>query len=183
MPDYRKHGKLQNIITDEEVAEGMRTGDFVKVKHRGFIALIYYTGIRKTEALRCKPEQFRLVNGSIIFDVGKRLKHGKETPALNIPLEAPYAKEIWWCIQHTRKNKRIWTFSERTAWNIFDRVLDYPHHCRLSRITRFFAEGYSIAEVQNWTGLSLKALDSYIGIVAVKKMGASLGSKEKAVAR
>lgn len=177
MPHYRKHGKKQTIITDEEFADAMRTGDFVKVKHRGFVALIYYTGIRKAEALRCKPEQFRLADGFILFDVGKRLKKGKETPALNIPLEAPYVKEIEWCIQQTRKNKRIWTFSERTAWNIFDRVLDYPHHCRLSRITRFFAEGWSIAEVQNWTGLSLKALDSYLGIVSVKKMGESLGPK------
>ena len=54
---------------------------------------------------------------------------------------------------------------------------NYPHFFRLSRITNFFDEGWTIAQVHSWTGLSLKALDYYVGLVDVKRMGESLGQK------
>ncbi len=50
----------------------------------------------------------------------------------------------------------------------------YPHFFRLSRITNFFAEGWTIAQVHSWTELTLKALDSYMGLVDVDRMGMSL---------
>jgi len=157
----------------------MKSGKFVKPKHRGFVALLYYTGVRRGEALRALREQFRLEGNQIIFDVGKRLKHGIETPALNIPLGAPYAMEIWKAVEKTKKGERVFPFSGRTAYNVVCRVFKYPHHLRLSRITNFFSEGYTIPEVRSWTGLTLKALDYYVGLVTVKRMGESLGKEKR----
>jgi len=178
-PHYRKHGKIQVPLTDEEFKQGMQTGPFKKPKHKGFVTLLFYTGVRKSEALRVKKEQFQLRSNQIIFDVGKRLKHGLETPPLNIPLDAAYAQEIWWAIENTRKNKRVFPYCEKTGYNIVDRVFKYPHYFRLSRITNFFLAGYTIAEVKSWTGLTLKALDYYVGLVNVMKMGESLGAKKE----
>jgi len=54
------------------------------------------------------------------------------------------------------------------------RVFAYPHYHRLTRITQFFLDGHTIAEVKSWTGLTLKALDYYVGLVSIHKMGKSL---------
>lgn len=175
MPWYRTHGKIERPLTEEEFLEAMRKGRFVKRKHRGFVALLYYTGIRRGEALRAKKEQFRLYYRKIYFDVGKRLKHGIKTPALIIPLKAPYADEIWYAVEHTEPGHRVWPYSDKTAYNIVRRAFNtYPHHLRLSRITKFFLKGYTIPQVHSWTGLTLKALNYYVGLVDVKKMAESL---------
>ena len=175
MPWYRKHGKIETPLSHEEFLKAMQKGKFVKPKHKAFVALLYYTGVRRGEALRAKKEQFRLEGNQIIFDVGKRLKRGIQTPALNIPLSAPYADEIWKAVEKTKKGERVFLFTDVTAYNIVVRAFgSYPHHLRLSRITNFFKEGFSIAEVSRWTGLTLKALDYYVGLVDVKKMGESL---------
>lgn len=175
MPWYRTSGKLQQPLTELDFLEAMRKARFTQDKHRGFVALLYYTGVRRTEALRATKEQFKLYYNKIYFDVGKRLKHGIETPALIIPLKAPYASEIWKDVEATKPNARVWPYSARTAYNVVRRVLPaYPHYFRLSRITNFFLEGYTIPQVRSWTGLTLKALDHYVGLVDVKRMGESL---------
>lgn len=175
MPDYRKNGKILIPLTDAEFAEGMETGYFAKESHKAFVVLLYYSGVRKQEALRALRKQFRITNDDIIFSVGKRLKHGIETPPLAIPRKAPYVDYLVAAIEQViGKNIRIFEFSAKTAYNIVSRVFNYPHFFRLSRITNFFAEGYSIAQVHSWTGLSLQALDFYVGLVDVKEMGKSL---------
>ena len=174
MPWYRKYGKIQHPISDAEFKRGMKKGLFHKPKHRGFVALLYYTGIRKTEALRVKKEQFSVEGDEIIFEVGKRLKHGINTPPLNIPLSAPFAKEILYAIEQTKLGQRVFPYCSKTAYNIVDRVFKYPLLFRLSRITRFFLEGWTIAQVRSWTGLSLNALNYYLGLVDIKRMGESL---------
>jgi len=175
MPHYRKHGKVLHPIEDEEFIRGMETGHFCAPKHRGFCALLYYTAIRKGEALRAKRENFQCVNEQIVFDVGKRLKYGIHTPPLNIPLSAPFAKDIWDAIKNTKSNERVFPYCDKTAYNIVSRVFKYPHLFRLSRITRFFSDGWNIAQVRSWTGLSLQALNYYLGLVDIKRMGESLG--------
>lgn len=152
----------------------MEGGHFTQEKHKAFIALLYYSGVRRAEALRCTPKQFSVSDEFLFFDVGPRLKRGLHTPALPIDNEAAYVDLIQSCIEHTKAKRRIWRFCPKTAYNVVARVFNYPHHLRLSRITNFFLEGYSIAQVKNWTGLTLKALDYYIGIADLRKMGKTL---------
>jgi integrase len=172
---YTKHGKILTPISNSEFIEGMTNGHFVADKHRSYAVLLYYTAIRRAEALRCVPKQFTIHRTKIVFDVGKRLKHGIVTPPLTIPRNLPFVDELEKAIRETPKGKRIWKFCAKTAYNIIDRAFGfYPHFFRLSRITNFFLEGWTIAQVHSWTGLTLKALDSYIGLVTVDKMGMSL---------
>lgn len=177
-PHYRKHGKIQTAMTDEQFKEIMETGHFCKQIHQPFVSLIYYTAIRKSEALRVMKRDFRITGDEIIFEVGQRLKHSLRTPPLNIPLDAVYVDCIAEAVENAKKTKRIFGFSEKTAYNILDRLGYYPHFFRLSRITNFFLEGWTIVEVRSWTGLSLKALNYYVGLVSVKRMGESLARKK-----
>jgi integrase len=174
MPWYRTEGKIQTPLSDQDFLEGMQTGKFLQAKHRGYTTLLYYSAVRKTEGLRATKEQFTFDKKSIIFSVGKRLKHGIETPSLRIPIVAPFADTIIDAIEHTSKQQRVFPYSPKTGYNIVHRAFKYPHLFRLSRITNFFLEGWTIAQVHSWTGLTLKALDYYTGLVDIQKMGDSL---------
>ena len=153
----------------------MKEGHFTKDTHRGFVALLYYTAVRKSEALRTRKEQITISGDLLYYSVGKRLKHGIETSPLPIPFDAPYVDEIIYCWEKAESGQRIWPFSKRTAYNTVTRIMPaYPHYFRLSRITNFFLEGWTIAQVRSWTGLTLKALEFYVGLVDIQKMGESL---------
>jgi integrase len=171
---YRKAGKQMNPLTDRDFMEGMENGKFVIYNHKGFVALLYYSAVRKSEALRATREQFQVTRSDIVFSVGKRLKHGIETPPLKIPLAAPYVDALVKVIGDTSPGKAVFPYCKKTGYNIVARCFSYPHFFRLSRITNFFLEGWTIAQVHSWTGLTLKALDYYIGIVDIDKMGKSL---------
>jgi len=177
---YSKHdGKITTPLPDNAAfAEGMAHGVFKKTLHRSFAVLLYYSAIRRAEALRAQPEQFKFTRNALVFEVGKRLKHGINTPPLTIPLKAPSVNELVAAINATPDGERIWKFSPKTAYNAVDRAFGfYPHFFRLNRITNFFLAGWTIAQVHSWTGLTLKALDYYIGLVDVSKMGASLADQ------
>jgi hypothetical protein len=128
----------------------------------------------------------RVPTGKTVFE---RFKHSIRTPPIPIPLTAPYADLLEDVVVQTKKGECVFNFCSRTAYNVVRRAFKYPHYFRLSRITWFFMphpeidrpQGFSIAEVHSWTGLSLKALDYYLGLVSVGKMGEALaiGGKEK----
>jgi len=84
-------------------------------------------------------------------------------------------KELYDAIADTKKGEKVFKFSPRTAYNIIDRAFGaYPHFFRLNRITQFFEAGWPISKVRSWTGLTLKSLDAYLGLVDMSKMGESL---------
>jgi hypothetical protein len=199
MPWYRTEGKILTPLSDEDFTRGMQTGLFYHPRHRAYVVLLRFTGVRKLEALRATREQF-IINrerGLISFDVGPRLKKlrhtqkGKllteaeyeallkqragslSTPALPIPLDAPYADYLRVAVETTPSGQRVFPYSEKTAYNIVRRAFKYPHLFRLSLITNFFLAGWTIPQVRSWTGLSLAALNYYVGLVDISKMGES----------
>lgn len=174
MPWYRTEGKILEPITDTKFTEGMKHGLYLHPKHQAFNVLLYYAAVRKMEALRATREQFQISKNNINFSVGQRLKHGIETPALPLPLNAPYMEVLKEAIENTEQGKRVFPYCAKTGYNIVRRAFKYPHLFRLSRITNFFLDGWTIAQVRSWTGLTLKALDYYIGIVDIQKMGKTL---------
>jgi integrase len=178
-PDYSREGKIEVPYTDAEFEEGMKVGHFVASKHRAFCILLYYSAVRKTEALRADKEQFFITENSIKFDVGIRLKHGTHTNALTLPLAAPFMNELKQAIEETPRGERVFPYSDKTAYNIVRRAFKYPHLFRLSRITNFFLEGWTIAQVKSWTGLTLSSLEHYVGLVDTIKMGESLAKPKQ----
>lgn len=172
---YSRFGKLEYPITYADFEKGMATGKFVKQKHRAFVVLLYYTGIRTGEALRAKKEQFKTYEDAVTFNVGPRLKHGIETRALVLPRSLPYIDELEETIMDTEEGERVFPYCKKTAYNIVTRAFPfYPHFLRLNRITNFLLEGHDLAKLHSWTGLTLKALNAYVGLVDITKMSKSL---------
>jgi hypothetical protein len=172
---YTVEGKQVYPMTDEGFREGMENGHFEKESHKAYCVLLYYSAVRKTEALRALREQFQIKPEGVLFEVGQRLKHGLKTPALFIPKSAPYINLLIGQIIKTPPQTRVFQFCPRTAYNVIRRVFKYPHFFRLSRITNFFLEGWTIAQIRSWTGLSLRALEFYVGTVDILRMGEKLG--------
>lgn len=172
MPNYTKHGKILLPLTTEKFIQGMNEGHFCKRAHRGLASLLYHTGVRISEALRARKKQFSLQSDVIFFDVLKRLKHGRLTPPLQIPLSKPFASEIWTAVEQTKAKRKVWPYCRVTGFNIVARVgvFYYPHHFRLTKITNLARE-FSPAHLINWTGLTLTAINYYIGLVDIEKMG------------
>ncbi len=183
MPNYTREGKILEPITDEEFKQGMQTGKFLKPNHRAYCVLLYYSAVRKQEALRSIKEQYQITKSAVFFDVKKRLKHGSITPPLRIPLKADYTIELKEAIEQTKPGERVFPYSLKTGYNIVRRAFHYPHFFRLSRITNFFLDGWTIAEVKSWTGLTLSALNYYVGRVDIARMGDSLAKKKRKDAR
>jgi len=176
---YSIAGKQLSPITDEDFVNIMKTGEFKKLEHKAYATGLYYTAVRREELRRATKEQFQITKTDVVFSVQKRLKHGIETPPLKIPKEATFMETWITAIEKTKPNERVFTYSKKTCYNIMRRAgFHYPHFCRLSRITNFFLEGWTIPQVHSWTGLSLRALNFYLGIVDIDKMGKSLIKKQ-----
>ena len=169
MPNYSKSGKIMIPLTPEQFIKGMEEGKFAREKHRGLAALLYYTGIRISEGLRAKKEQFVLQKDAVYFDVGKRLKHGMITSPLKILQSKPFTSLIWEAVEDTKPKKRVFPYCRMTGYNIVARVWFYPHHIRLTKFTDL-AQKYGIAKLKSWSGLTLNALDYYIGAVDIDEM-------------
>ena len=158
----------------------MKQGHFVKKpQHVGLVAFLHYSAVRISEGLNMKREQFRITPTILFSDIGIRLKGSKSTPPLEIPVVAPFVESIIDSIRATKKEKQVWPYHRSTGWRVVNRVFAYPHYHRLTRITQFFLDGYTIPQVRSWTGLSLRALNYYIGLVSISKMGASLRPKRR----
>lgn len=186
MPWYRKYGKILQPVTDEEFAERMTNGHFATEDHKALPVLLYYSAVRKTEAMRTTRNQFDLTNKSLMFDVGPRLKKirhrymGKKlsekqyqalfkkmrdritTPPLPLPIDAPFMDLLLRKIANTEEGERVFPWSSKTAYNIVDRAFEgYPHLFRLSRITWFFMPH---PEVGRPRGFSIPEVRSFTGL-------------------
>jgi len=177
---YSIEGKILTPLSDADFEQGMKEGKFLTQNHRAYCVLLYYSAVRKTEGQRVLREQFQILKDKIMFDVGARLKHSTKTSPLEIYLDSAYAGILKQEIEATPKGKRVFPFCPKTAYNIVRRAFKYPHLFRLSRITNFFSEGYTIAEIHSWTGLSVSALDYYIGLVSISKMAKGMVRKDVA---
>jgi len=178
MPNYKQ--KIQIPISDAEFSRKMPFGKFVLIPdHQAFVAILQLTGLRVSEALALKKEQFTFTEDSLYLDVGERLKHSHTTPPLEIPIDAPYMEEIRLTVDRAPGGERVFPYCRKTGWNIVHRVFKYPHLHRLSRITNFALDGATIPELKTWTGLHTATLDHYIGFVKIRKMGKSLAKKKR----
>jgi len=143
-----------------------------KIKHKKICPICKTQNALK--ALACKQCRSSLeqVKPSA---VGKPLR----TQALPIPIEAPYVIELARAIANTKPTKRVFPYSRKTGYNIVRRAFKYPHLFRLTRITWFFAHGWTIDQVRSWTGLTLAALEYYIGTADIGRMGKSMAKRRR----
>jgi integrase len=169
-----KHGKILEPITPEQFEKALAHPYNRTRSHKAFLVLIYLTGARVSEVLRATKESFQLTEKKLYWEVGKRLKHGKQTPPLPLSRDLPHMDVLVEQINRTRKGKRVFDFDRTTAWRHCAKTgLGYNHHTRLTAITFFLKAGYTLAHICNWFGLTVETVNSYVGLVDLEEMGAA----------
>ena len=167
MPKY-KHGKQIEPIDFETFTNIMEHGTFVKsLLHKSFFTFLYWIGCRKAEALERVKEDFRIKNGVLIIKIPAK-KGGQREGELELDVDLPYLNLVLTRIKRTRKGKRVWPFTERTAINIVKRTMGekyYPHFLRLNRATRFLEDpDTTIPEMKAWFGWKrIETISKYVG--------------------
>lgn len=170
MSPIYKHGKQTQTITLDFMKNCMNRKRAFKnhSRDKSFLALLYWAGVRKSEAYERVKEDFKITETDLIVDFHQRKKHGLAVPPLEIPLDLPFVDLIVERVRKTKARRRVWNISGVTAWRIIKRALGekyYPHFLRLNRITRMFDDPTTtIPEIKSWTGIkSFRSLDVYIG--------------------
>ena len=166
---YSVAGKIREPITLQELEQAL---DKLKPKYRAYAVLLFYTGVRVSEALRLVKEDFTFGPNTLYVEFGVRLKHGRQTQPLPLDLHRPYMDLLTQRVKHTRTGMRVFRFTRSTAYKqIRQAGLGYNHRFRLTAITFYLQSGYSVADVVNWFGISVQTINDYIGLVNVEKMG------------
>ena len=168
-----KHGKILTSITPEQFEAALNHPYNQQPEFKAFMVLLYLTGARVSEVLRATKESFQITETVCYWEVGKRLKHGRQTPPLPLSLEQPHIDLLLAQIKRTHKGQRVFDFVRVTAWRHCAKSgLGYNHHARLTAITFFIRSGYSIAHIVNWFGLTVETVNAYVGLVDLEEMGA-----------
>jgi len=181
MPNYSIEGKILTPISPFKFQDLMERGKFVKVPHhKALLSILYYFGVRISEALQLRTTDINVESHSIYVNF-KRLKNSRNTEELSVLIDRPYVNSIIETLELTPLGEKLFCFGRVTGWRIVRKAIKrYPHFLRLNRITNLFSptperpQGRSITEVRNFTGLTLNSLDFYVGLVTLKEMGKDL---------
>ena len=174
---YKDGKKITVALSDQEFIEGMERGPFLKPKHKALLALLHYSGLRRSEIIKPVKEDFYKTKEFLYFNVWVRLKGSKRTVAIPLSLKAPYVDLIVKAVDYTRKGQRVFPYSSMTVYNIVHRVFKYPHLHRLTQITWLIKE-HGVLIARQWTGLSLRTLEYYCELVGLEKVGRSLEGRQ-----
>jgi len=193
-PNRYKHGKQTELISFEDVKQKVLAAK-IGTQAEAYFWLLYYSGVRKSEAYERVAEDFVINDTHLIVDFGQRKKGSAKVKPLKFPLNWYGIDKILWCIEKARKRhprnkalfvqkdkKRVrirerarWVFpsiQSTKAWVIVKKVLGdgyYPHFLRLNRLT----------EIAKDPTANLTRIKSFSGIKTTKILNAYLGTDEK----
>lgn len=190
MSPIYKHGKKDNIIPFQQVKQKAIASN-LSISEEAFFWMLYYCGVRKSEAYERVASDFKITNTLIIIDFHQRKKNGAKVPPLKLPLSwygmdkleyvvqkakerKPRKKAVYVYVDHkrTRQLRRDrWVFPQiqsTKAWTIVKSVLGegyYPHFLRLNRLTEIGRDPTaSLTRLKSWSGIkSTTALNEYLG--------------------
>ena len=165
MPHY-KEGKQTRPIEFEFMKEVLASNRFKRSSHRSYLAFLYLTGVRRSEALDRVKEDFTKKDTLLTIHIPAK-KHGVRE-ILQLSLEMPFMDLIQDQVDKTRPGRKVWNFSGRTALRIIKEAMGsqyYPHFLRLNRSVHFLDDATTtFPEMQSWFGWkSGKTIDSYMG--------------------
>jgi len=161
MPAYNK-----KITRPMEYDELDRELDDLPEDKQALIRLLFFSGCRVSEALALTSNDISCTEKFIYVNFF-RLKGSKQTDPQRVPRQP-----LKYLCGH---EGRIFPFTRRTAHRWVKKVFSdlYPHYFRLNRFTKSL-ENFGASTVVNTYGISLVALQHYIGKVESKKVGEAL---------
>jgi len=158
---------------------------------KSFLAILFWTGLRKTEVHGAKPHRYILLpckthsepivktteavrgilkedikeKGDSLFVKAIARKHGKRDEPLELWLGLPHVNLIKQQWLNTKPGERVFPLDEWDSWNIMKQIdkRKYLHFFRLNRITELCNDPeMSIVEICSWTGLTVSTIESYM---------------------
>lgn len=186
------HGKKEELLPFEVVKQKVLAAN-LHLTDEAFFWLLYYCGIRKSEAYERVAGDFKKTDSYLIVDFHQRKKRGAEVPPLELPLTwygiDKIIKSVWNALNSGPKQKAVYVYKDKKrvwilkedrwvfphiqstkAWGIVQEVLGegyYPHFLRLNRLTEIAQDPTaSLTRLKSFSGIkSTTALDSYLGSV------------------
>ncbi|MEM3459579.1 MAG: hypothetical protein QXN36_01630 [Candidatus Bathyarchaeia archaeon] len=197
-PKHRyKFGKQKRAITIQNFKEMLDRvdridlGKYDTLTVKSFLALLYWTGLRKTEVHGAKPHRYILpsckkhsetiiketeavpgilkedieVKGDVLYIEAVARKHGKREAPLELWIKLPFVDLIVEQWKRTEPKQRVWPLSEWDSWQIMKRIdkKKYLHYFRFNRITELCSNPkLSVADICSWTGLTPATVNEYM---------------------
>lgn len=176
-PNKYQHGKQTKAIDFETFKNGIESYKFPHpLRDRSYLAFLYWSGVRRSEAYERVKKDFELNNG-VLKVTAPCKKHGERGGPLRIPANLPFVDLILKRVQKARrcyhpelktKDQFLWPISATTAWRIVKRPFPklYPHFFRLNRAVLFCQNpDTSSVDVRSWFGWqSEKTINFYMGV-------------------
>ncbi len=189
MPIY-KYGKQHDIMSFQEVKQKV-IDTKLSISEQAYFILLYYCGVRKSEAYERIAEDFTINETHLIVDFHQRKKGGATVDPIELPLywfgvdkivevvkkakqRKPHRKAVY--VYEDKKRTRLvkkarWVFpniQSTKAWEIIKKVLGkkyYPHFLRLNRLSEIGSDPTaSLLRLKSFSGIkSARVLDEYLG--------------------
>jgi site-specific recombinase XerC len=184
------HGKKEELLPFKVVKQNVVNAGLYW-RDEAFFWLLYYCGVRKSEAYERVVSDFKITETHLIVDFHQRKKRGAEVPPLELPLGwygiDKIAEAVQLASQSKPKGKAVFTYVDKKrvralkidrwvfpqiqstkAWELVQYVLGidyYPHFLRLNRLTEIAQDPTaSLTRLRSFSGIkSTTALDSYLG--------------------
>jgi len=186
-----KHGKQLEIMSFPQVRKQVAQAR-LSIEDAAFFWMLYYCGVRKSEAYERVVEDFVVTDELVKIDFHQRKKAGAKVPPLELPRvwhgvdkiiatvwraseNSPKWKAIFVYVNQKRKRTKEygkWVFpniQSTRAWQIVKKVLGdryYPHFLRLNRLSEIGNEPTAtLVRLKSFSGIkSIRSLQFYLGI-------------------
>ena len=171
--------------------DGLRLKKYSPLQVKSLLVLLFWTGIRKTEAVGSPAKKYILpsckrhsepiakvsesvsgilkediwVEGEWLYVKALARKHGSREAPLMLHVSLPYVDLIISQWKETQPKQRVWPITEWDSWDIVKKLdgKKYPHFFRSVRITELCANPkMSVADICNWTGLTPETINAYM---------------------
>lgn len=162
MPRYKK--KITAQMDYEKFNKAIQ--DLPRMK-RAFMSVLFFAGVRVSEALAITPDKIRCTPDMIYIDF-HRLKGSKQTDPTPIP-RTEALEYLCGLVDNP------FQFHRSTAYRYVNQAFEgyYPHFFRQNRIV-WIGEKYGDPTVYSYVGICAQSIDHYRGKVDIKKVGKAL---------
>lgn len=132
---------------------------------------LFYTGVRVSEALRMHDKDFYTDRNYLWCKIGKRMKRGRITKDLNLPLTSTY---IDYLVDYVTMQDQPWAYSRKTAWEAAKKIDVYPHYFRFNLASQL-AKVWPVQRLVDWFGwVKFETARSYIAELETREIGDSI---------
>jgi integrase len=177
---YDSHGR-RKYLTANERRRFRALAEELPGRERNFCLMLYFTGLRISEALALTPGSLDLGEGVVVIRSLKRRKTGIFRA---VPLPLDYLRDLQRVAGAMPPHVRLWPFSRKTGYRIIKRVMEDAGISGPHASPKGLRHGFGIACVQK--NIPLPTIAKWMGHSTIKTTAIYLnavGQEEREFAR